>query len=108
MSQYNINLSSTNDKLTTAEIDGDLTIDNSLDIYNFFINKLLLDDELDIVFNTPVSLDLSFIQLLISFLKSRNKKKLSTSIKWNIDETNYDLLHKTGVIESIDQLQKQE
>jgi len=50
-------------------------------------------------------IDLSMLQLLISLIKNRNKKKLGTSVVFNLSEPDMILLKKVGIRALISDLQ---
>ena len=87
---------------------GELTFENSNPIYNYLLNKAYHLNSIKIILYSPINVDLSFLQLLIGFMDSRNKLGMNTYLDLNIDESTLDLLSKTGIIEKISSLQKAE
>ncbi len=86
---------------------GELTVNNSLPIYNFLLNKALIQNSVSIKIYDPVNVDLCFIQLLIGFIKSRNNENKTTDIEFNVDDSLLELLSKTGIDKTISTLQNE-
>ncbi len=87
-------------------ISGELTIENSLSIHNYLLNNALEYNSVDVGISASTSIDLSIIQLIIGFIATRNKTGKVTTVEYNIDESDNDIINKTGAIELISLLQK--
>lgn len=86
------------------QISGVFSIDNIHTVSGMMHERIDEAKNIDIVLNTD-EIDLCTIQLIISFMKTRNKKNLKTHIDINAPEDAINLLDKTGIIETLNQLQ---
>ena len=86
-------------EITMVTISGDLSIDNTLSIRNQLLNNALDQEIISVIISDSSNIDLSMIQLMIGYIDSRNKANKNTTIEFNIDESDFTLLKKTGAIE---------
>jgi|GEM_PF-1297702 len=86
---------------------GELTVENTKSVYNYLLNNAYHTDSLKLFVNSPANIDLCFFQLIIGFMESRNKLNKETTVDIDIDESQLELLTKTGIIEKISSLQKE-
>ncbi len=105
-SDYQINLSKDDDMSTIMDLSGELTISNANEIHNYLLNKAVNETSISINIREPVNIDLSFLQILFSLIKSRQEQEYETKLNFNLDEGNQRLLKKTGIIDSINNLIK--
>lgn len=86
---------------------GELTIENSQSIHNYLLDNAFHKEKIKIKIYSPANIDLCFIQLLMSFMESRNKIEKITYLDLNIDDSLMELLSKTGITEKISSLQNE-
>ena len=55
----------------------------------------------------PVVIDLSFLQLLISFVEQRNRLNKKTEIRLDLEDSMTELLQKTGIVQLLSSQQTQ-
>jgi len=84
--------------VSAIEISGNLTLENSEHIKDEFVSVLAsLSDKLEIIVFELEEADLSFIQLLVAFIRKLNKKKIKFKINWAIDNDQKALLDNIGL-----------
>ncbi|NQU35069.1 MAG: hypothetical protein HQ521_17725 [Bacteroidetes bacterium] len=96
----------TNNNSLQLYISGELTIENSISIHNYLLNNALEHDSVGINICDSTSIDLSMIQLIIGFIATRNNTGKVTTVEFNIYESDNDIINKTGAIELLSLLQK--
>ena len=89
----------------TVKLSGNLSVDNSVAIHEFLHYKALTQDIITLVIEDSDDIDLSTIQLIIGYLKARNKSKKETYIKFDLDEGLFELLNKSGSMDLISSMQ---
>ncbi len=107
--EFKISVSSNKDNSeehSEVIISGDLSINNCNSIYNKILNDLLPAESVQLKVIEPVNMDLSFLQILISFVITRKQRNYKTNVILELDNTNTELLTKTGMAETIEILQK--
>ncbi len=103
-SDYQFNIKHLSDTHAVLNLSGDLTIENSSSIHQQFVQKGLSANTLSIVIQDVRNIDLSFIQLLIGCIQSRNQTQKPTFLEFDFDNATRELLEKTGCIETINSL----
>lgn len=103
-SDYKLLITS-NESDTEIEISGELTISNSKNIYSQLIEVSNSEHNIRIIIKEPVTLDLSFVQILVSFLKTRKNNGRITHITNDLSDLTKSLLAKTGAMETILELE---
>jgi hypothetical protein len=84
--------------ISTLEISGFLILENSERIKDEFVSVLdSLSDKLEIIVSDLEEADLSFIQLMVAFIRKLNKKKIHFKINWAIDDDQKALLDNIGL-----------
>jgi|AntAceMinimDraft_17_1070374.scaffolds.fasta_scaffold163269_1 hypothetical protein len=108
MSVNNFNLSinkSSTKGSYTVNLTGNLSVDNSVAIHKFLHYEALTQDVITVLVNDSDDIDLSTIQIIIGYLKARNKSKKETYIKLDLDKNLIELLNKSGSLALISSLQ---
>ena len=103
--EFQIQITKTNGE-TTIDISGELTISTSKAIHRTLLKEAYPIDKLSIKVKEPAALDLSFLQILIAFIKSRQTKDYQTQIEFEVGSNYQELLEKTGIIQTIELIQK--
>lgn len=104
-SEYQFIIKHLSDTHTVLNLSGDLTIENSSSLHNEFLQKGLSIHTLSIVIQNVRNIDLSFVQLLIGCIQNRNQSQKLTFLEFDFDNATFELLEKTGCIETINSLQ---
>ena len=91
---------------TNVGIAGELTVNNSKAIHHTLLKEAYPIDKLKLKIIEPDALDLSFLQILIAFIKSRQSKGRQTEIEFELGSNYQELLEKTGIIQTIELIQK--
>lgn len=104
-SEYQFIIKHLSDTHTVLNLSGELTIENSSSIKKQLLQKGLSANTLSIVIQNVRNIDLSFIQLLIGCIQNRNQSQKLTFLELDFDNATFELLEKTGCIETINSLQ---
>lgn len=91
---------------TNIVITGELTVNNSKYIHRTLLKEAFPIDKLNIKIMEPEALDLSFLQILIAFIKSRYIKGHQTLIEFELGSSYKELIEKTGILQTIELIQK--
>jgi hypothetical protein len=80
------------------EISGLLVLDNAQMIQKELVGiSSLLSNQVKITILDPEELDISFIQLLVAFIKRMNELNVAYQFVWNIDDDQKTLLEHVGL-----------
>ncbi len=85
-------------RISGLELGGLLVLENSQNLKNEFIGAAAsLSDSLNITISELEEIDISCIQLFISFLKKLDEMKVKYELDWNIDKEQMQLLENLGL-----------
>ncbi len=85
-------------RIVGIEISGVLVLENAQMIQNEFVKIVdLLGSQVKITISEPEELDISFIQLLVAFIKRMDELTVDYQFEWNIDEDQKSLLEHVGL-----------
>jgi anti-anti-sigma regulatory factor len=86
-----------NGQVKMLSIGGSLVVENSLQIKDELLTVLKqLNDSVDIEINAVDDIDLSFIQLMVSFTSELNEKGINYKLRWKLDEEHRVLFENVG------------
>jgi hypothetical protein len=85
-------------RIIGLEISGLLVLDNAQMIKKEFVSvSSLLSNQVKIMISEPEELDISFIQLLVAFIKRMDELNVAYQFVWNIDDDQKSLLEHVGL-----------
>lgn len=103
---FNISIKESSDQNShIINVSGELTIENSISIHKFLLKKIKSPDIVTVKVEESDSVDLSFVQLIVGFIKARNKSNKKTHVEFNVNEVVIELLAKSGSTKLISSLQ---
>lgn len=101
----NVNFRVTSNKqsrITGIEMGGMLVLENAQLIKNELLRVLdILHSKVKVTISEPDELDVSFIQLLVAFIRCMDQLKVSYQFDWIIDEDQKILLEHVGLSQEI-------
>lgn len=84
--------------ITNLSIGGLLVVENAQRIKKELVGMLnQLSDSVEIEINEVDNIDLSFIQLIVSFTSQLNEKGVKFRLNWNLDEDQQSLFENVGL-----------
>jgi anti-anti-sigma regulatory factor len=89
-----------------VSLTGYLTIENSNSIHDYLQRKALTKDIVTINLSNLDDIDLSILQLMVGFIRTRNELNKKTNIELNISDNLKDLVDKSGFTDLISSIQK--
>ena len=89
-------------RIIGIEMGGMLVLENAQLIKNELLKILdMLNGQVKITISEPDELDISFIQLLVAFIRSMDQLKVSYQFDWMIDEDQKILLEHVGLSQEL-------
>jgi hypothetical protein len=89
-------------RISGLEISGFLVLDNSQQVKNEFVRiSELLSNRVRITIMEPEEMDVSFIQLLLGFIRRMDELKVTYQFNWNLDEDQKSLFEHVGLSDAI-------
>ncbi len=86
------------DRIAEIEMSGFLALENAQIIKEELIRITdLLGDRVKITISAPEEMDISFVQLLVAFIRRLDEVNVKYQLEWNIDEDQKFLLEHVGL-----------
>lgn len=85
-------------RIVSIEISGLLILENSQELKKEFLGVIdCLSNQVKISVSNVSDIDLSFIQLLMAFIRQMNVAHLAYQFEWNLDEDQKTLFENVGL-----------